>query len=244
MYLTIVKMTYSIKYIILPLWLVFVTFGFGLLNKKTQNRDKRTLSIQKIQRVLILGNSITYHKANPSIGWGGNWGMAASREEKDFVHLLGAKMREKQPNIEITVGNIANTFERKFWKTDTADFTNYRKSTPDLIILKIGENINDSLSITKSLDIHVEKLVNYVGHRNVRVCVVGSFWPKPHVNQVLEKLCTQNQWLYVSLGGLFENRKQNTAVDLYSDPGVGKHPSDIGMLAISDRIWNKIQFLF
>ncbi len=59
-------------------------------------------------RVLFPGNSITLHGPAPAIGWTGNWGMAASAEHLDYVHLVTAGIAAAsgvQP--EIMVRNIA-----------------------------------------------------------------------------------------------------------------------------------------
>jgi len=46
-------------------------------------------------KILIVGNSITRHGVLPSIGWYHDFGMAASAEENDYVHLLMKKWRER-----------------------------------------------------------------------------------------------------------------------------------------------------
>lgn len=45
-------------------------------------------SKQEIGSVTIFGNSIVAHDPAPDIGWTGDWGMAASCRDSDFVHIL------------------------------------------------------------------------------------------------------------------------------------------------------------
>lgn len=211
-----------------------------------RQRGLKQATTTNIRSVLILGNSITTHGPSPKLGWNGNWGMAASSEDNDYVHLLENHIRETQPAAEFTVANIANTFERKFWKFDTTDFSAYRNAQADLILLRIGENISDSLSVERSLDKSLEELVRYLTEKNTsaKVCIAGSFWPKKSVNNILQKTCEKNGWIYVSLKGFYEKQAINTAGKKFDNPEVARHPSDAGMKAIAERIWDNIKVLF
>ncbi|RZM14589.1 MAG: SGNH/GDSL hydrolase family protein, partial [Pedobacter sp.] len=53
--------------------------------KKEVENSKRT--------VLVLGNSMTIHAPSVELGWYGNWGMAASSKDKDYVHILETKLQ-------------------------------------------------------------------------------------------------------------------------------------------------------
>ena len=46
-------------------------------------------------RILFWGASTTKHPPAEDIGWSGNWGMAASAEENDYVHKLVSYLEEK-----------------------------------------------------------------------------------------------------------------------------------------------------
>lgn len=196
-------------------------------------------------KVLILGNSITWHGAKPAVGWSGNWGMAASAADKDFVHLLKSKLKSVSPKAELQAANIADSFERKFWKYEASDFKKFKDWDPDLIILEIGENINDTLAVKYLLGEHLDRLAKDLSNRKeVKICLVGSFWPNQHIDQIMQATSNRNNWSYVDLQGLYTDRNENTAIQQYQNQGVGMHPSDIGMENIANRIWNEIQHLF
>ena len=66
---------------------------------EAENQTREKFKVHEVvnpqKRVLFLGNSITLHEAAPHIGWNFNWGMAASSEEKDYVHIVLKGLREK-----------------------------------------------------------------------------------------------------------------------------------------------------
>ena len=68
-------------------------------------------------RVMFVGNSITLHGILPSIGWHGEWGMAASEPENDYVHILMKKIKEKREDSSFCICQVAD------WET------NYKKGT-------------------------------------------------------------------------------------------------------------------
>lgn len=197
------------------------------------------------QKVLFLGNSLTWHGPKPAVGWSGNWGMAATAAEQDYVHLLESRVKALHPETMFQSANIADSFERKFWKYEAGDFQKFKAWNPDLIVLEIGENIDDSLAVKYQLDQHLTRLVNEIsGGRAVKVCLVGSFWPNQHIDKLMKSASIRNNWKYVDLQGLYKDRTKNTAMKQYQNKGVGMHPSDMGMKNIADRIWKEIQNLF
>jgi hypothetical protein len=192
------------------------------------------------QRVLILGNSIVKHPPRASLGWTGNWGMAASCQDSDFVHLLQKRLLERNPDTDFKLGLIVS-FERKFWVLDTLALKQYKAYEADIIILKMGENVSDYYALKNGLDLHLAKLIRFVAHgRTCKIFVVGSFWPNKNTDRLIQKACQETAVHYVDLLGLYDDRVQNTALGMFPDPGVCKHPSDRGMKHIADRIWNFI----
>lgn len=67
----------------------------------------------RIEKILFLGNSSTFHPPRDEVDWQGNWGMAASAADKDYVHLLVTKLgQELGGTQQLMAKNIAD-FERR-----------------------------------------------------------------------------------------------------------------------------------
>ncbi|TKC65147.1 hypothetical protein FBD94_00895 [Pedobacter hiemivivus] len=197
-------------------------------------------AIEKYKNVLILGNSITRHGPKPQIGWNGDWGMAASAKDSDYVHLLITKFKAINPNISVQFKNIAD-YERAFWNYDLSQLDALRQLKAELIILRLGENIEPKTLKTQDFKKHYDGLINYLTSNNPKAKILhaSSFWKKELVAQDIQAVSTARGDQFVNLSELSKD-STNMAYHLFKDRGVGAHPSDKGMKAIADKIWGEI----
>jgi len=225
-------------------WIFSLIIGISVCFFTSCKKEKDDSGSGRINKVLILGNSLTQHGPEPGMGWYGNWGMAASSEENDFVHLLIQKFHTYDKYVNVKYGNIAENFEKKFWNFDSLDFKIYKDFAADLIIIRLGENVNDSYANYYGLNTYLLYLIDYLRKDpGVVICCTSSFWPNTNIDDQIENLCLNNGFLFVSLSGLYID-KTNTAIDEFDNPVVGAHPSDKGMKSIANRIWAEVNIFF
>jgi lysophospholipase L1-like esterase len=185
----------------------------------------------KYKKVLILGNSITYSPINESIGWNNACGMAATSPDLDYVHLLWVHFKF----AKLTAVNISQ-FEREYQTYEPDQYLKeYRDLKPDLIIMRIGENLPmiDSALFRQKY----KSLLNYLRSNNPDVKVIAglSFWPdRDDADNIIKQYSP-----YVKLNVL-SGDISNYAFGLYTDGGVQQHPSDKGMKGIADLLWGGI----
>ena len=115
---------------------------------KTFLWDMNTLyPYNKPLKVLVIGNSYTYHTPKLSYGWIGDWGMAASAPEKDYVHQLQAKLQDVNSGVQMKWFTISNL--EKYYLTDDVEVNApkyYQEAIDfdaDVIIATFGANIGD-----------------------------------------------------------------------------------------------------
>ncbi|HCN82447.1 MAG TPA: hypothetical protein DIT07_02340, partial [Sphingobacteriaceae bacterium] len=191
------------------------------------------------QNVLILGNSITKSPPAPEIGWYGDWGMAASAPEKDFVHLLIGKFNKENPSVKVNYKNISD-FEGGYWQYNLSNLDSLKNLKPDLIILRIGENVNAGTLEEHQFKKFYTALIHYIRPDSIdtKTLCVANFWKNEPVENVIKSCSLETNSEYVELSSL--ERIENVAWDEYTNAGVRAHPSDKGMAAIANIIWAKI----
>lgn len=221
-----------------PFKRMFILTSFILLFTacKKDNNTSKYLKPYTFANVVILGNSITYAPQNLSIGWNNNCGMAATQPENDYVHLLTGKLRKENSRCTVTIKNISN-FEREYSSYDfDGELKLLTDLKPDLLIIRIGENVDQASLDSLKFDLSYQTLIKRFKavSPSVKILAVGSFWGNKPVDNIM-----QNHSKWVGLSFLM-NDLSNQAFGIYTDLGVAAHPSDKGMKAISNVIWDGI----
>ena len=198
-----------------------------------------------IRRILFLGNSITLHGPNADIGWDGNWGMAASSMEKDYVHLVTRAIEQHTKYApEILVKNIAD-FERNYAQYDVdMQMKDFFAFNPDLVILAIGENVPvlNSEEARAKFKMGVMNIFRCIyAKRHPLVVVRSCFWPDEVKDRLLKEVCTEAGGIFVDAGPIGrESGNAARSERSFRHDGVAGHPGDRGMKALADAITQAI----
>lgn len=188
------------------------------------------------QKILILGNSITYSPPNQALQWEGNWGMAATSAENDYVHRFTAEIKRLNNNNTVKVKNISK-FETDF---DTYNLSENLQEelayNPDVLIIRIGENVTRT-NDEALFDQKYQDLVAFFKSKNpsLKVVGVGSVWPwRELANRVMQK-----HSLFIPMEINYDT--SNYAFGQFPNYEVQTHPSDKGMAVIADYLFLQIK---
>ncbi len=189
--------------------------------------------------IIAIGNSITLSKPNRSIGWDGNWGMAATSIGNDYVSIFAKKVAADQ-KWHIRRENIIE-FERAPIG-DKARLSKYQLSEKaEYLIIELGDNVkSDTNSLLMFSSNYTNILKASTANKN-RVICLSTWWGRKEINNVIKSACAQTKGIYIDISDLILN-KDNSWVEKrkFIHPGVAQHPSDQGMEAIANRIFNAL----
>ncbi len=209
---------------------------------QTSTPTQTATAVSGYNRVFIVGNSITHNTWN-----GKNWGMAASSADKDYYHLLTNYLKTLNPNVivrefgdfNLTYGIVEGShWEEFYWRLDDttldiaqgglARYDPVAAWKPDLIIMRIAENITDN---SHNLAFHYKAFVDRLKSQNptAQVVLTTSVWNQSTTSAIITSVGNQNGWPVCDLGEI----PGATSGDSF-------HPDDNAMQTIANRIWATI----
>jgi hypothetical protein len=194
-----------------------------------------------VEKVLFIGNSITLHGPKADIDWSGNWGMAASAEAKDYVHLVTKALTEKSGVAPVVmVKNVAD-FERSYASYDIASkLKEAAEFHADVIILAIGENVpalktpEEKAKLKTSVTNLIQSLM---GDRHPTILVRSCFWANADKDEALLLACQTVGGIFVDISALSKDEGNYARSERpFKHAGVANHPGDQGMAAIAQAL--------
>ncbi len=192
-------------------------------------RDKADL------KILFVGNSITRHGPAAQIGWHGDWGMAASSAENDYVHRVVRALEQDGHCVSYGLVNVSEW--EQSWN-DAALFSKYtaaRDFAPDILVMRLGENAK-LMDRAQEFMLHYRTAIAYFASKSTRVVLTDLFWQYEPFDTAICALAERNGYDFAPLHDLGE-REEMKALGKFEHAGVAVHPSDEGMRAIAERIY-------
>lgn len=194
-------------------------------------------------KVLFIGNSITKHAPKADIGWEGDWGMAASCRENDYVHQVLKGLRKTYGPVSCCIAQCAE-WERRYAEGDAPLLEYYqpaRDFAADLIIVRIGENINRDAHARLSCKPYYDRMIRFFAvNPQARVLVTDNFWRIESLDRVFCEVAQERGYMFCTLAGLEEDRR-TMALGQFEHEGVCRHPSDFGMRRIAERVMETLR---
>ena len=192
------------------------------------------------KRLLILGNSITRHGPLGEIGWYGDFGMAASKAENDYVHQLAIRLFEHE-DVFIMVRQLSD-WERNYSnKALTASLEEERNFGADEIIFNLGENVlplNDEEQLKFKQALY--DLFTEINPKGAKIYFATCFWKNESVDEIIRAVAGELKMPVTELSDLGADERY-MAVGLFEHNGVTHHPGDLGMACIADRLYREMR---
>jgi predicted esterase len=194
---------------------------------------------RQINSVLVVGNSLTYHAPVPSLNWPGNWGMAATSESTDYVHRLLNRIAAQQgviPTLQIHASG-GGTLAGKLAQREILEGLH-----ADLIIVQMGEN--DSQATVAGFQEPYDELIEILTTANPgSEFVCTGVWKSMSKTPFIRAVCTKYGLPFADVTSVWQDpANSGSSTGLWTDAGVGWHPSDSGMEGYANVIWNAFDF--
>ena len=186
----------------------------------------------------------------------GDFGMAASDIQHDYYYHVTEYIKSKLGDRELIANKVGGSAIESLPEPNHSSesmfyngLSNLCSDDVQLVIVQLGDNVNDD---TKLANWNPLKLCRFLRENcpNARVAWLSMWYYREKAHQMIADACDKTGVQFVSITDLYTQQNQSYlgAVITYPDgrtqvvdsTGVATHPGDKGMLAIANRIIDKV----
>jgi hypothetical protein len=194
-----------------------------------------SFGLAQAESILFVGNSITYHPSSRSIGWDGDWGMAATSRQSDYVNLTVAKVNESSRSIVIFHSINVSAFERDPSSDNLMEVSKrIEVSGADRVVIFLGDNVKPDAIAWAQFLVGYESIVVQTRKSGRRVVCVSLWWPSVARNRELERICKRSGGVFAMLPAGVQS--PDARASGHANKGVASHPGDVGMRLIANAV--------
>ncbi len=186
-------------------------------------------------KLLFLGNSITRHGKAESLGWLGDWGMAASGAEKDYVHTLVRLLEEDGKCVSYCVANLSEWERTRDMLLLSSQYAAAKAFGADIVIVRLGENAGLTENLSAFLPCYRD-MTAYFTADGARAVITDLFWEYEPFDSFVQSFAKEQGFAFARLHDL-GNAEEMKATGIFFHQGVAAHPGDKGMAEIAKRIY-------
>ncbi|MDE5896389.1 MAG: SGNH/GDSL hydrolase family protein [Clostridia bacterium] len=190
-------------------------------------------------KILFLGNSITRHGRAEELFWYGDWGMAASSRETDYVHRLVTRLERDGRKVSYCVANLSEWERTRDMSLLGNRYAPAKKFGADIAVVRLGENAR-LVENLQTFRPRYRDLAELFASDGARVVLTDLFWEYEPFDRFVKELAEEKGYAFVQLhdlGALDEMK----AIGAFEHAGVAAHPGDKGMEQIAERIYRAIK---
>lgn len=221
--------------------------------------ETEPVTIHEDITVLFIGNSITFHEYLPGT-WEGEWGMAATEEAKDYVHVAAAQLNEIFDSADVYLHKLS------YWESPVAGTVRsdymfivqeaIKETEPDVVVLQLGENVSDAGSFIGDYMYLIETI--RAAAPEAKLLMIGevlSDWDEDGVEISKQSIADYYGIPYIDTTEIRDNPDYQARVgdtyvgrdgELYTieKEGVAHHLSDTGMEWLATRVTEAIAAMY
>lgn len=207
--------------------------------------NKKELHNLTIKKWVAVGNSITWHPINDN--WPGEWGMAATSIENDYVHILNQYLKNNLDSVNFKIA-WAVDWETNHQNYDLSYFDTFFDGDEDLVVIRLGENVRDTTNYKSdflSLIQHLKKI-----SPNAKYVITGIFMSETndlkYKESIQKEVAITENCIWVPINQLDTKDNRNFVGNsvnerLIENQTVANHPGDKGMQAIAKAILQSLK---